>query len=415
MTTPRTADGRGPAIRIEGVSVVRDGRAILDRVTWQVGPGERWVLLGPNGSGKTTLLAVVGSALWPTRGVVELLGERLGQVDMRELRRRIAVVSASVARQLRPGIAALEVVLTGRTAALETWWNEYTAEDRAEAASLLDEAGFGGSAFAERSFGLLSEGERQQVLLARALMSRPELLLLDEPAAGLDLGARERLVARIASLAADPEVPPIVFVTHHVEEIPPGITHAALLREGGMVASGPVREVLTGPRVTAAFGVEVTVERNGGRFAARVRTPHLCGVSGVWKNEPVIDHVSIQCADPATAAAFYDAVLAPLGGGRTMEFEGVIGYGVGGKPEFWIGPNRTGDPPLECHLAFGAPDRAAVRAFFDAAVGTGAPVLHEPRIWPEYHPDYYGAFVRDPDGNNVEAVCHRPAAADDDR
>jgi catechol 2,3-dioxygenase-like lactoylglutathione lyase family enzyme len=121
----------------------------------------------------------------------------------------------------------------------------------------------------------------------------------------------------------------------------------------------------------------------------------------------VIDHVSIQCADLVAAGAFYDAVLAPLGGGRAMEFEEVIGYGVGGKPQFWIGRNRSGAPPLECHLAFTAPDRAAVRAFFDAAVGTGAAVLHQPRVWPEYHEHYYGAFVRDPDGNNVEAVCHR--------
>ena len=188
MTIGGVEDRGGPAVRVEDVSVVRDGRAILDRVSWQVARGERWVLLGPNGSGKTTLLAVIGSSLWPTSGVVELLGERLGRVDMRELRRRIAVVSASVARQLRPGISALDVVLTGRTAALETWWHKYSEEDRDEAASLLDDAGFGGRAFAERPFGLLSEGERQQVLLARALMSQPELLLLDEPAAGLDLG-----------------------------------------------------------------------------------------------------------------------------------------------------------------------------------------------------------------------------------
>jgi len=269
VTIPTGEEGAAPSVRLEDVSVVRDGRAILDRVSWRVEPGERWALLGPNGSGKTTLLAVVGSALWPTSGVVELLGERLGRVDMRELRRRIAVVSASVARQLRPGISALDVVLTGRTAALETWWHQYTDDDRRRAASLLDEAGFGGRAFAERPFGLLSEGERQQVLLARALMSRPELLLLDEPAAGLDLGARERLLARIARLAADPGVPPLVFVTHHVEEIPPGITHVALLRDGGMVASGRALEVLTGVSVTAAFGVEVTVERRDGRYAAR--------------------------------------------------------------------------------------------------------------------------------------------------
>ena len=153
------------------------------------------------------------------------------------------------------------MVLTGRHAASETWWHEYTDEDRDQARSLLASAGFGGRQFAERSFGLLSEGERQQVLLARALMAEPELLLMDEPAAGLDLGARERLFARLADLAADPAVPPLVLVTHHLEEIPPGVTHAALLRRRGMVGSGPVDEVLTGEAVSHAFGVPVAVER----------------------------------------------------------------------------------------------------------------------------------------------------------
>src|SRR5450759_5060380 len=207
-------------IRVDGVSVVRDGTALIEDITWDVRAGERWALLGPNGSGKTTLLRVVGSSLWPTRGVVEILGERLGRVDMRVLRRRIAVVSASVSRTLRPELPALEVVLTGRHAALETWWNEYTDDDRREAADLLASAGFPDPVFADRPFGLLSEGERQQVLLARALMARTELLLMDEPAAGLDLGARERLLDRLAVLAGDPTVPPMVLVTHHLEEIP---------------------------------------------------------------------------------------------------------------------------------------------------------------------------------------------------
>jgi iron complex transport system ATP-binding protein len=161
------------------------------------------------------------------------------------------------------------VVLTGRHAALETWWHEYSDADRDEASALLDEAGFGGARFAQRPFGLLSEGERQQVLLARALMGRPELLLMDEPAAGLDLGARERLLGRLAELAADPDVPPLVLVTHHLEEIPPGVTHAALLRGARLLAAGPVDEVLTGDAVSDAFGIAVDVERRGGRWAAR--------------------------------------------------------------------------------------------------------------------------------------------------
>jgi iron complex transport system ATP-binding protein len=257
------------AVRLDSVAVVRDGSVLLDDVTWQVRAGERWALLGPNGSGKTTLLRVCGAALWPTRGTVEILGGRLGRVDMRELRRRIALVSASVSRSLRPGVTALEVVLTGRNAALETWWHEYTDEDRDRAASLLAGAGFGGHAFAGRPFGLLSEGERQQVLLARALMADAELILMDEPAAGLDLGAREHLLARLAELAADPGVPPLVLVTHHLEEIPTGTTHAALLRGGRLVAAGPVTGVLVDGAVSAAFGVDVTVERHDGRWAAR--------------------------------------------------------------------------------------------------------------------------------------------------
>jgi len=260
-----------PVVRLEGVTVIRNEVALLDDITWAVVPGERWALLGPNGSGKTTLLRVVGAGLWPTRGTVEILGERLGRVDMRELRRRITVVSASVARTLRPAQPALDVVLTGRYAALETWWHQYTDDDRDRAARLLADAGFGGGRFAGRAFGLLSEGERQQVLLARALMGDPELILMDEPAAGLDLGARERLLGRLAALAADPHVPPLVLVTHHLEEIPPGVTHAALLRRGALMAAGPIAEVLSDDAVSDTFGVAVAVERRGDRWAARAQ------------------------------------------------------------------------------------------------------------------------------------------------
>jgi iron complex transport system ATP-binding protein len=257
------------AVHLDDVSVVRDGKALLDAVSLDIGGRERWALLGPNGSGKTTLLRVVGASLWPTSGEVEILGARLGKVDIRELRRRIAVVSASIVRSIRPGLPALDVVLTGRHAALETWWDEYSAEDRAEADRLLADAGFGGPEFDGRPFGLLSEGERQQVLLARALMARPELLLLDEPAAGLDLGARERFLARLAGLAGDPATPPLLLVTHHIEELPSGITHAALLRGGRLVAAGPVASALTGPSVSACFGVDVEVREVSGRWSVQ--------------------------------------------------------------------------------------------------------------------------------------------------
>jgi iron complex transport system ATP-binding protein len=259
----------GSVVRLRDVSVIREGAALLDRVSWTIDAGQRWALLGPNGSGKTTLLRVVGSALWPTSGQVEILGGRLGQVDMRVLRRRIAFVSPAVARTLRPEQPALDVVLTGRYAALETWWDEYTEEDRERAAGYLSDAGFGDPSFAGRPFGLLSEGERQQVLLARALMGQPELLLMDEPSAGLDLGARERLLGRLSELAADPRVPPLVLVTHHLEEIPVGVTHAALLRVGSIVGCGPADDVLTSEAVSGAFGVDVLVKRQGGRWSAR--------------------------------------------------------------------------------------------------------------------------------------------------
>lgn len=256
-----------PAVRLSGVSVVRNDRAILDDVDWEVSASERWVVLGPNGSGKTTLLQVAGARLWPTRGVVEVLGQRLGRVDVRTLRPRVALVSGSVIRQLRPGLTAREVVVTGRYGALEPWWNRYTEADWAEADRLL--GGTPGEGIAEREFGVISEGERQRVLLARALMGQPELLLLDEPAAGLDLGAREQLVSRLAALAADPSVPPLVLVTHHAEEIPPGTTHAALVRDGRLLDAGPLEEVLTAEAVSECFEVNVAVGRDGGRWWAR--------------------------------------------------------------------------------------------------------------------------------------------------
>lgn len=282
--SPDDGSAAGPVVRLDQVSVVRDGRPILDSVDWEVAPGQRWVVLGPNGSGKSTLLQVAGARLWPTRGTVEILGERLGRVDMRTLRSRVALVGGSVIRQLRPELTALEVVVTGRHGALEPWWHEYTEQDWAEAAELLDRGvtldsrrsrGVGSGPrssagpIADRSFAVLSEGERQKVLLARALMARPEVLCLDEPAAGLDLGAREELVSGLAALAGDPRVPPMVLVTHHAEEIPPGITHAALLRRGRIVAAGVLDEVLTSEAVSACFELDVSVGCDAGRWWTR--------------------------------------------------------------------------------------------------------------------------------------------------
>ena len=264
------ADAARPsAVRLRGVGVVRDGLAILDDIDWEVGPGQRWAVLGPNGSGKTTLLRVAGMRLLPTRGTVEVLGETYGRCDARAVRRRVAFVSQNILRGLRPTQSAHDVVLTGRYAALETWWHHYGDDDHRRAEQLLEAAGLRGAG--ERDFGVLSEGERQQVLLARALMADPELILLDEPAAGLDLGARERLVTSLTVLVADAATPPVVIVTHHVEELPAGVTHAALLRHGRMVAAGTVGEVLTTEAVSSCFGVDVVVRRSAGRFTAQAK------------------------------------------------------------------------------------------------------------------------------------------------
>jgi iron complex transport system ATP-binding protein len=267
-----TGDGDPTVVPLclRDIVVVRDGVAILDGIDWDIAAGERWAVLGPNGSGKTTLLRVAGMRLLPTRGTVEVLGESYGRSDARAVRRRVSFVSQSILRGLRPTLTTHEVVLTGRHAALETWWHRYDDDDHALARDLLEAAGLADAA--QRPFGVLSEGERQQVLLARALMAAPELLLLDEPAAGLDLGARERLVVRLSVLAADPATPPLVLVTHHVEELPAGITHVALVRDGRFVAAGPAAQVLTTDAVSLCFGIPITVQRTDGRWTARATT-----------------------------------------------------------------------------------------------------------------------------------------------
>lgn len=259
-----------PAVRLRAVSVVQDGEPIVDRVDWDVGPGERWVLLGPNGSGKTTLLQVAGARLLPTTGSAEVVGERVGRVDMRVLRGRVAMVSGALVRQLRPSLTALEVAVTGCDGILDPHWRRVPPEDWARARRALAQVASGAEdrvPFGNRQFGILSEGERQLVLIARALVGASELVLLDEPAAGLDLGARERLLTRLAGLAADPAVPAMVLVTHHVEEIPPGFTHAGLLRGGRLVASGPLERVLTSESVSSCFATRVRVAHRDGRWS----------------------------------------------------------------------------------------------------------------------------------------------------
>ena len=254
-------------LSLSGVAVVRDGATLLADVDWTVRAGERWAVLGPNGAGKTTLLQVAGAALFPSRGRVELLGEVFGEVDLGELRTRVGLSSALLADRVPGHERALDVVITASWGVLGRWREAYDEQDVRRAEGLLGRVGL--RAFADRRFGTLSEGERKRVLLARALMTDPELLLLDEPAAGLDLGAREALLRLLTRLAADPDAPPTVLVTHHPEEVPIGTTHALLLARGRTVAAGPVGEVLTGPLLSRAFGLPLVVEERAGRFTAR--------------------------------------------------------------------------------------------------------------------------------------------------
>ena len=224
----------GAALELHGVGLDREARVLLDGIEWVVRPDERWVVLGPNGCGKTSLLRIASLYLHPSRGTVHVLGEELGRCDVRTVRAHIGLASQAFADLLRADLAAREVVVTARYGALEPWWHEYTATDRARAADLLDRLGV--ASMAERRFGSLSTGERQRVQLARTLMGDPGLLLLDEPAAGLDIAAREDLVERLGSLAVDPATPPAVLVTHHVEEIPAGYGHLLLLRAGRILS-----------------------------------------------------------------------------------------------------------------------------------------------------------------------------------
>lgn len=258
-------------VDMSGVRVVRGGFALLDGVDWQVRESQRWVVVGPNGAGKTTLLRVAAAMLHPTAGAVGLLGETVGRYPVHELRQRIGLASLAVQEALSPHERVLDTVLTAAYARLGRWTEDYDPEDVDRARALL--GGMGVAGLAEHRVGTLSEGERKRVLVARALMVDPELLLLDEPAAGLDLGAREQLVATLDDLAADPTAPTMVLVTHHVEEIPPGITHALLLRHGRVVAQGPVGQTLTGPLLTACFGIPLQVEHRDGRWIAWASRP----------------------------------------------------------------------------------------------------------------------------------------------
>ncbi|WP_285724846.1 ABC transporter ATP-binding protein [Psychromicrobium xiongbiense] len=259
----------GDVLELSSVRVKRGTTTLLDEVSWQVKEGERWVVLGPNGAGKTTLLQLAGAQMHPSSGVVGILDEVMGAVDVFELRPRIGLASASVARNIPEDENVLNVVVTAAYGVTGRWREAYERDDERRAFRLL--ADWGMSTFLNRPFASLSDGERKRVQIARALMTDPELLLLDEPAAGLDLGGREDLVSRLSALARDETAPAIVLVTHHLEEVPPGFTHALLLRDGGVVAQGPLDEVLTEEHLSDTFGLPLTVTRTNERFSAMAR------------------------------------------------------------------------------------------------------------------------------------------------
>ena len=254
-------------LQLDDVTVRRGDKTILDEVSLTVRADERWVVLGPNGAGKTTVLQLATGRLYPTSGTIDILGERLGTIEVAELRSRVGLASSALEGRIQGRERVKDVVLTAAYGMLGRWREAYDDFDETRAEDLL--GAFGVAHLAERRFATLSEGERKRVQVARALMSDPELLLLDEPAGSLDLGGREELMAALSEIAGDWRSPVIMLVTHHVEEIPEGFTHALLLRGGRAVAAGPLDETLTPHLLSRTFGLELEVERHRGRWAAR--------------------------------------------------------------------------------------------------------------------------------------------------
>ena len=252
-----------------GVTVRRGPSTLVEDVTWEVEEGERWVVLGPNGAGKTTLLQIAAARMHPTTGVAGILGEVLGAVDVFELRPRIGLASSAMAERIPADEIVGNVVVTASYGIIGRWREQYDDLDYARAMELL--RALGAEHLADRHYGTLSEGERKRVQIARALMTDPELMLLDEPAAGLDLGGREDLVRRLGDLAADTEAPAMVLVTHHVEEIPPGFTDVLMIRGGRVIAAGPIPLTLTADNLSATFGLPLVLEQHGERYTARAR------------------------------------------------------------------------------------------------------------------------------------------------
>ncbi|MEJ3404078.1 ABC transporter ATP-binding protein [Rathayibacter sp. YIM 133350] len=254
-------------LQFSDVTVVRGGNTILDAVNWEVDDDQRWVVLGPNGAGKTTLLQIAAALLHPTSGTAELLDERLGAVDVFELRPMIGFASTAMARRVPARESVLNVVMTAAYSVTGRWHEEYEEIDSRRAQRVLAEWKL--DHLADREFGTLSDGEQKRVQIARSVMTDPELLLLDEPAASLDLGAREELLQLLSGYAQEPASPAFVMVTHHVEEIPVGFTHALLLKQGRTVASGPIGQALTSQTLTETFDMPIELTESDGRYTAR--------------------------------------------------------------------------------------------------------------------------------------------------
>ena len=254
-------------LTLDGVSVIRDGKQILGPMSFRIATGERWVVLGPNGAGKSTLLGVLAARIFPSKGSALLLDQQVGRIDVSELRTRIGLASPSLEAMIESDELVRDVVLTAAYAIIGRWNENYDLWDESRAVALLTT--FGVRELGDRRYSTLSSGEKKRVMIARALMADPELLLLDEPAAGLDVGGREDLLHRFAQFSNDPSSPASVLVTHHIEEIPLGTTHAILLKDGKIAVSGPVDSVITTEHVSAVFGLPIQVTHESSRFFAR--------------------------------------------------------------------------------------------------------------------------------------------------
>ncbi|WP_420098850.1 ABC transporter ATP-binding protein [Corynebacterium sp.] len=269
ISAPATADALDEdlVVDLRDVALVRDGRHVLHPVTWQVEVDERWILIGPNGAGKTSLLTIAGARQYPSSGTARIVGETLGRTDVRELRTAVGMSSAAVAHQVPGEEKVIDLVISAGYDVMGRWRERYDRGDELRALEILEQ--MGAVHLGEQTWQTLSEGERKRVLIARALMTDPELLLLDEPGAGLDLGGREDLVVMLGELAADPGAPATVMVTHHVEEIPPGFTHGMILDEGRVVAQGLLEDVMTSENLTRAYHQPISLTVDDGRYFAR--------------------------------------------------------------------------------------------------------------------------------------------------